>query len=193
MAPKRRLQLNGTDDAYARKDAARAKKLTGPETEDVAASERAVPTSPEVPSESAKAPAPTAQKRASRRKEKAKVEAPAEVRVNIRLHLGENLSRELEALSARFDQPMELIMKAARNRAVARFREMAVADSAPRIPEPATGGQFTRLSTVFTGEIAENLIRWFDPLRLDVAKDRIKPVLIDLFQKEARAILDGAG
>lgn len=87
---------------------------------------------------------------------------------------------------------MELIMKAARNRAVARFRAFATNNEAPSIPVPKPGGQFTRLSTVFTGDTADSLNRWFDPLNLDIAKDKIKPIILDLFQQEVQAICDAA-
>ena len=36
--------------------------------------------------------------------------------------------------------------------------------------------------------MADNLNSWFDPLMLDVAMDKIKPIILDLFQQEAQAI-----
>lgn len=191
MKSKRRLQLKGTDDAYARKDAARAAKQEEPKVEGTDTSSVSKNPEPRPASQvSTKPRKPVAQSPAR----KTAVARPdtAEVRVNYRLNLGEELSHKLERVAVQYDQPMELIMKAARNRAVTRFRAFALADSAPEMPVPNSGGQFTRLSTVFSGEIADNLNRWFDPLKLDVAKDRIKPILLDLFQQEAQAICDSA-
>jgi hypothetical protein len=129
---------------------------------------------------------------AKKRKSPAPRATPTAITVNYRLHLGEDLSRQIQRLSKEHDQPIELIMKAARNRAVTRFRTLALQNDAPSIPVPKPGGQFTRLSTMFTGDIADSLNRWFDPLKLDIAKDKIKPIILDLFQQEAQAICDAA-
>lgn len=191
MKSKRRLQLNGTDDAYARKDAVKDAKLTvtasaespkrqssKPPCTNTANSGTAAEIAGSISAQKGKKPAPRL--------------APATITINYRLHLGQDLSQKVQHIAEKHNQPMELIMKAARNRAVARFRTLALQNDTPSIPAPKSGGQFTRLSTVFTGEMADTLNRWFDPLMLDIAKDKRKPIILDLFQQEAHAICDAA-
>lgn len=191
MKGKRRLQLNGTDDEYARKDAVKEAKLTTPAT------------APSPKHQSAKRPhvfatnSGTATELAGsvstqKCRSSAPELAPSSITINYRLHLGEDLSQQIQQLAEQHDQPIELIMKAARNRAVARFRSLASKNEAPPIPAPKSGGQFTRLSTVFTSDTADTLNKWFDPLMLNIAKEKIKPIIVDLFQQEAQAICDAA-
>ena len=61
------------------------------------------------------------------------------------------------------------------------------------MPEPATGGKSIRYATSIPGDMAANLTGWFDPFGLGVAKDACKPILISLFQDQARALCDAVG
>ena len=194
MKGKRRLQLNGTDDDYARKDAVKEAKLTTPAT---APSPKRQPSKPPhaIITDSSTETETAGSTSTQKGKSSARGLAPSSITINYRLHLGEDLSRKIQHLAEQHNQPMELIMKAARNRAVARFRTLALLSGAPAIPAipaPKSGGQFTRLSTVFTGDMADTLNKWFDPLMLNIAKDKIKPIILDLFQQEAHAICDAA-
>jgi len=191
MKGKRRLQLSGSDDAYARKDAVKEAKLTAPAS---AQSQKLQSSRPPCTNtaNSTNATEMVGSHSAQRSKNPALGAAPAIITINYRLHLGEDLSQKLLHIAEKYNQPMELIMKAARNRAVARFRTLALLNEAPSIPAPKSDGQFTRLSTVFTGEMADNLNRWFDPLMLDIAKEKIKPIILELFQQEAQAICNAA-
>lgn len=191
MKGKHRLQLSGTGDAYARKDAVKEAKLTVPASAESPKGQSSRPPCTNT-ADSAKATEMAGSHSAQKRKSPAPRATPATITVNYRLHLGEDLSQKLLHIAEKHNQPMERIMKAARNRAVARFRTLTLQNDTPAIPAPKSGGQFTRLSTMFTGEMADNLNSWFDPLKLNIAKDKIKPIILDLFQQEAQAICDAA-
>ncbi len=107
--------------------------------------------------------------------------------------LGQELSERLQRLADAHDQPLELIMKGLRARVADRFRSLALGMTKPAIPEPETGGKSIRYATSLSGDLAENLNAWFDPFCLGVAKDACKPILIGLFQEEARALCEGVG
>ena len=193
---RRRLVLNGSDDAYARREAV---KDGGSTAEDGAGFHR----------EPVRAKAAQQREPASRSEQEqvARDERPGEqsrggstppakqsvqgIQVNYRLNLGEELSERLQYLADTHDQSIKLVMKGLRTRAADRFRTLASGSTKPEIPDPAPGGLATRFATAYCGADAAKLNAWFDPFGLGVAKDAIKPILVALFQEEAEAICDG--
>lgn len=186
----RRLVLNGTDDAYAKRDAVRDPNPDETSTPDavapeVRAAKRGSPESGLVVQPEQPAPKPKARSEPPQK-------AAHSIQVNYRLNLGPALSARLQSLADAHDQSLDLVMKGIRARAAERFRTLASAATKPPMPEPATGGKSIRYAASISGELAENLHAWFDPFGLGVAKDACKPILIWLFQEEARALCDAA-
>lgn len=193
---RRRLVLNGSDDAYARRDAAKdggdaAEHETSPDHEParVAASLQ-----PEPASRLERKPV-SREVRPEEHRSSGSDSPPQEtaqaIQVNYRLNLGQELSERLQRLADAHDQPIELIMKGLRTKAAKKFKALASGPTKPPISEPETGGNSIRYATSISGDIAANLNAWFDPFGLGVAKDACKPILIGLFQEEARVLCDG--
>ena len=112
------------------------------------------------------------------------------IQMNYRLNLGEDLSERLQRLADAHDQPIELIMKGLRTRSAEKFRMLASGTTKPHIPAPETGGGSIRYAASISGDMAANLSAWFDPFGLGIAKDACKPLLIGLFQEEAKALCE---
>lgn len=194
---KRRLVLNGSDDAYARREAAKdggtaAEHSTETHPEPIRA---AAPLQKELAFRPKREPMP--------RNERSEARGPVEsastrqktvqtIQVNYRLNLGQKLSERLQLLADAHDQPIELIMKGLRTKAADRFKGLATEGTKPPIPISETGGKSIRYAAAVSGDLAKNLNAWFDPFGLGVAKDACKPILIELFQEEARALCDAA-
>lgn len=194
---RRRLVLNGSDDAYARREAAKdgsdaAEVVTGLDHEPTRA---AAPLEPVSASRSERKPV-SREVRPEEHRSSGSDSPPQEtaqsIQVNYRLNLGQELSERLQRLADAHDQPIELIMKGLRVRAADRFKVLASGSTKPLIPEPEAGGKSIRYATSLSGDIAANLNAWFDPFGLGVAKDACKPILIGLFQEEARVLCDAA-
>jgi len=193
---RRRLVLNGSDDAYARREAA---KEGGGAAEDTVGVDRepARATAPHQP-EPVSRPVRKAVPRDDRpRKQDPDQSVPPvqkavqTIQMNYRLNLGKDLSERLQRLADAHDQPIELIIKGLRTNAADQFKALAAGTTKPQIPGPETGGKSIRYATSISGDMAANLNTWFDPFGLGVAKDACKPILIGLFQEEARALCDG--
>jgi len=186
---KHRLILTGADDAYAKRDA-----VTGPKPTGDSATAATTSVTPTVNSQGQFAEKPrTTQKIFAPRRPVSKLQyhrSNGSIQINYRLNLGKELSERLRHLAAAHDQPIDLVMKGLRNKAADRFKTLASGGKRPAAPDPASGGLSTRYAAVFTGDIAENLTQWFDPFDLGLAKDACKPILVRLFQDEARALCD---
>jgi hypothetical protein len=183
---KRRLVLNGTDDAYAKREATLEGSPVSRSSAENSNSPGAAfsgqePVSPS--SGHSDEPQATAKATGS---EIPKAEAP--IQVNFRLNLGDSLSEQLQRLADAHDQPFDLVMKGLRNKAAGRFKRVVSENTKPSIPEPASGGLSIRYAATFSGDQARNLSQWFDPFGLGVAKEACKPILVEMFQQEAKAL-----
>jgi len=192
---RRRLVLNGSDDAYARREAVKdggstaedgagfhrepVRAKAAQQREPASRSEREPVTGDERPGEQSRGGSTPPAK-----------QSVQGIQVNYRLNLGEELSERLQYLADTHDQSIKLLMKGLRGKATERFREVATAAAKPRISVPATGGKSIRYATSISGDMAETLNAWFDPFGLGVAKDACKPILIWLFQEEATTLCD---
>jgi len=188
---KRRLVLSGTDDVYAKREAAQDPKLME------ASAHKAAPLVASAPQR--QNPKPVVTERTDGLPATPTSEAelktqtpPPSIQMNYRLNLGLALSARLQQLADAHDQSIDLIMKGIRSKAAERFRALAIGAVKPPTSEPETGGKSIRYAATLAGERARNLNRWFDPFGLGVAKDACKPILIGLFQEEAKALCDAA-
>lgn len=184
----RRLVLNGTDDAYAKREAVQDMGSDQVSTTDAVTPEKSAPkrlglkTKPAVQTEKPTA-IPTADAEPS-------LNTGHAIQVNYRLNLGLKLSARLQRLADAHDQPIDLILRGIRIKTSKRFRVLVLQTTKPPIPVLEAGGISIRYACVFSGELAQNLNAWFDPFVLGVAKNACKPILIGLFQDEARALCD---
>jgi hypothetical protein len=183
---KRRLVLNGTDDAYAKREATLGVSLASRPSADSPNSPGAAFSGQELVSPSSgqsDEPQATAKATGSEIPE-----TEASIQVNFRLNLGDSLSEQLQSLAVAHDQPINFVMKGLRNKAAERFKRVASENTKPSIPEPASGGLSIRYAATFSGDQARNLSQWFDPFGLGVAKEACKPILVEMFQQEAKAL-----
>jgi len=200
---RRRLVLNGNDDAYAQREAAKdsgdaAEQEAGAHRQPVRAGASPKPEPAARPErEPVPVPVPVLRKewpsdQGSIGTAPVALKSVQAIQLNYRLNLGQDLSERLQRLADAHDQPIELMMKGLRARAAERFKILASGPTKPVIPEPETGGKSIRYATSISGDMATNLNTWFDPFGLGVAKDACKPLLIGLFQEEARVLCDTA-
>lgn len=194
---KRRLQLNGSDDQYAKRDAANAQppeQQAQPETQKP---EQVKPAQAKVETKTKPVPKPVEVVKAPIAKivkpVTGKTDETAQIPVNLRLPVGDDLTARLKTLADKHGQPIEPILKTARGRAAERFNAMIQGNTKPEPVESETGGEVTRFSATFTGSNAERLNSWFDPFQLGVAKDGIKPIMAKLLQEEIAKICDTVG
>jgi hypothetical protein len=188
---KRRLKLTGPDDQYAKRDAVKEHR-TAPEA--------AMPV-PETRQKPAEKPTPAQQSASSGKEGKGKpqqnIKKPTgkkeQVPVNIRLPVGENLTKRLNELAGKHNQPIEPIIKAARKRAADKFKKLVLEGNRPEETGYETGGEVTRFATTFSGATAQQVTEWYDPFKLGVAKDGIKPIMVTLLQEEIKKICDAVG
>lgn len=186
---KRRLQLTGPDDQYAKRDA--VKRDAAKEKSPIAPAQEPTPKPETAKLKVAKAStekqtATAVPQNSSPKKTASNTQIP----VNLRLPIGEPLTARLTALAEKHGQAIEPILKTARGRAAERFNGMIEGDAKPEPTECETGGEITRFATTFIGENADRLNAWFDPFGLGVAKDGIKPIMTKLLQDEIAKICD---
>ena len=183
---KRRLVLNGTDDAYAKREATLGASLASKPSADSPNSPGAAFSGQRLVSASSGQSTEPPEAAKATGSEIPETEAP--IQVNFRLNLGDSLSEQLQRLADAHDQPIDFVMKGLRNKAAERFKWAASENTKPSIPEPASGGLSVRYAATFSGYLARNLNQWFDPFGLGVAKEACKPILVEMFQQEAKAL-----
>ncbi|MGH1355972.1 MAG: hypothetical protein ACRBBS_12935 [Thalassovita sp.] len=191
---KRRLQLTGKDDEYAKRDAVKDQTPEAPKVESAQAPKADVPPpeakptdKPEISGSARKAP-----KAAPSSSRSTEDKAALTIQVNLRLPVGEQLTTRLHSLAEKHGQAVEPIMKTARSRAAERFTKIIEKGNKPESQGSETGGEVTRFATSYSGKDAERLNSWFDPFGLGVAKDGIKPIMTQLLQEEVAKICDAA-
>ena len=185
---KRRLQLIGPDDQYAKRDAVKDQRSSQETKKPVSETKK-----PPIKKEQV-APQPVSSDKIADASPPQSIEQrndkSEQVPVNIRLPVGEKLSKRLTEIANKYNQPIEPIIKTARKRAAERFKELVLIGKKPEATEFETGGEVTRFAATFSGAAAEKINKWFDPFNLGVAKDGIKPVMARLLQEEIVKICD---
>lgn len=193
-AAKRRVSLKGMDSQYAVRDALRVEKAA-----DTAPAPKSVikETNPNVdaskvqfsPRKTVFASGPNIKPVKAEPKD---MFHQTRVRLNYRIGVGDDLSAKLHSFSVQYEIPAKDVLKSARIRALKALKPILDAPQKPIIPAIQEGGVVVVVSTSTTGKCAENVIANFDPLNLGLAPAAIRPIVVDLIQKELRAIVDAA-
>ncbi|MGO4909929.1 hypothetical protein ACEN2J_16530 [Pseudorhodobacter sp. W20_MBD10_FR17] len=188
----RRVALKGMDTQYAKRDALRAANaVEAAPPPPVETSSAAVVSQAEERSTSSPLNAPAA-KVATEKFAEHVANKSVRIRLDYRFGLGEDLSTKASALGAKHAIPVEVIIKSARVRALKALRRLLDDPKALVLPEVQEGGIVAVVSTSTSGKAAEKLRARFDPLDLGLAAAAIRPLVIDLVQKELRAIVEAA-
>ena len=188
----RRVALKGMDTQYAKRDALRAvNAVEATPPPPVETSRAAVLPQAEERATSSPLKAPTSKVATEKIAEHAAKKGDR-IRLDYRFGLGEDLSIKASALGAKHSIPVEVIIKSARVRALKSLRRLLDDPKAFILPEIQEGGIVAVVSTSTSGKAAEKLRARFDPLDLGLAAAAISPLVIDLVQKELRAIVEAA-
>ena len=192
----RRVTLKGMDTQYAKRDALRAAKAGEAALTPVFETPRsvAIPTLSNSSVEQATAQPVSAAASGSTIEDVTLggTETTARIRLDYRFGLGEDLSAKARALSAQHSIPVEAIIKSARVRALRVLKRLLNDPKLLVLPVIQEGGLIAVVSTSTSGKAAESLLASFDPLGLGLAPAAIRPIVVDLVQKELRAIVEAA-
>ncbi|ATG38099.1 hypothetical protein PhaeoP23_03946 (plasmid) [Phaeobacter piscinae] len=215
---KRRLQLTGSDDQYAKRDAARDSEPQAPKPVQVSREQPAIETTeeaagkskqtssaepspkPEMVSTPKPAPKPALKpaKVSPQSSTAANSQKPAvnnntdKIVVNFNLHVGDELTQAVTEMASRHSVPVEPILKKARMQTAKRFLEIVQSGKKPEGGEIESGGLVVRFSTTYTADNAAKLAEWYDPIGIGLAKDGIKPVVNRLLLEQINALCEAA-